>query len=168
MKRLFKSRLVAVITLVALLAVTTNCGFILYPERRGQKEGQIDLNNIDVVVLILDILWFIPGIIPGAVALAVDFLTGCIYLPEQNVKVKPKTSFLLRLQDPAPSQATLSVSLEDPSGAEAVATLFEKEVAQGERVGEVMLRLPAGISAGDYRLAVKVNGETQAAWNLSL
>jgi len=168
MKRLFKSRLVAVITLVALLAMTTNCGFILYPERRGQKEGQINLNDLDVVVLVLDILWFIPGIIPGAVALAVDFLTGCIYMPAQNVKVKSKTSFLLRLHQPAPAEATLSLTLEDPSGAEAIATLFEKEVAEGEKVGEVMLRLPDGIASGDYRLAVKVNGETQASWNLSL
>ncbi len=50
------------------------CATILHPERRGNNNG-----NIDVVPLIFDILWFIPGLVPGIVALAVDFSTGAIY-----------------------------------------------------------------------------------------
>lgn len=51
------------------------CAAILHPERQGNPPGPID-----VAPLILDILWFIPGIVPGIIALAVDFGTGAIYL----------------------------------------------------------------------------------------
>lgn len=55
-------------------AATSGCGFILYPGRRGRNGGQID-----VPVLIIDLLWLIPGLLPGAICLIVDFTTGCIY-----------------------------------------------------------------------------------------
>jgi hypothetical protein len=57
------------------LGALGGCATILYPERRGNRSGVIDVGP-----LILDILWFIPGIIPGIIALAVDFSTGAIYL----------------------------------------------------------------------------------------
>jgi hypothetical protein len=63
---------------VSLLTIATSgCATILYPERRGNRRGRIDVGP-----LILDILWFIPGIIPGVIALAVDFGTGAIYTSE--------------------------------------------------------------------------------------
>ncbi len=52
------------------------CGTLLYPERRGQKGGRID-----PAVAILDGIGLLFFIIPGAVAFAVDFATGAIYLP---------------------------------------------------------------------------------------
>lgn len=52
----------------------SGCGFILYPNRRGRSGGQVD-----IPVLIIDLLWLLPGLIPGAVCLIVDFTTGCIY-----------------------------------------------------------------------------------------
>jgi hypothetical protein len=63
--------------IAAATALTTlgSCATILYPERKGNAGGQIDVGP-----LILDCLWLIPGIIPGVIALAVDFVTGAIYL----------------------------------------------------------------------------------------
>jgi hypothetical protein len=52
------------------------CGTLIYPERRGQKTG-----NVDVGIALLDALWLIVFIVPGVVAFAVDFTTGAIYLP---------------------------------------------------------------------------------------
>lgn len=57
------------------LGASAGCAAILYPERQGNHSGPIDVGP-----LILDILWFIPGLVPGIVALAVDFGTGAIYL----------------------------------------------------------------------------------------
>jgi hypothetical protein len=65
-------RLIAAATALAMLG---SCATILYPERKGNTGGQIDVGP-----LILDCLWLIPGLIPGIVALAVDFVTGAIYL----------------------------------------------------------------------------------------
>lgn len=57
------------------LCLLSSCATILHPERRGNAGGRIDVGP-----LILDILWFIPGIVPGVIALAVDFSTGAIYV----------------------------------------------------------------------------------------
>ena len=84
---------VALAASLFVLSSSVSCGYILHPEQRGNKGGQLD-----VVSLVLDILWFIPGIIPGVVALAVDFSSGAIYKGggrADNVKVLPKGSRLV-------------------------------------------------------------------------
>lgn len=55
-------------------AGSTGCGYILHPERRGRTGG-----SIDGLVLVFDLLWLLPGLLPGVVALAVDFTSGGIY-----------------------------------------------------------------------------------------
>ena len=57
----------------------TGCGTILYPERRNQKTGRVDVG-----VALLDGFWLLVGIIPGVIAFAVDFSTGAIYIPEKS------------------------------------------------------------------------------------
>ena len=64
------------IMVALILFQATSCGFILYPERKGQTHGRIDPG-----VAILDAILLLPGIIPGVIAFAVDFVTGAIYLP---------------------------------------------------------------------------------------
>lgn len=74
-----KSRVIQVVALTAALAVVStsfsSCAYILHPERRGNKSGPTDTG-----CLVMDILWLIPGIIPGVIALAVDFSNGAIYM----------------------------------------------------------------------------------------
>ena len=53
-----------------------SCGTLLYPERRGQRSGQLD-----VAVVLLDAVGLLFFIIPGVVAFAVDVDTGAVYLP---------------------------------------------------------------------------------------
>ena len=63
--------------IVAILSLQlASCGTLLYPERRGHKVGSLDAG-----VVILDALGLLFGLIPGIIAFAVDFGTGCIYLP---------------------------------------------------------------------------------------
>lgn len=66
----------SILMVVFVLVQTGACGFILYPERKGRTSGRIDPG-----VAILDAILLIPGILPGVIAFAVDFVTGCIYLP---------------------------------------------------------------------------------------
>ena len=56
-----------------------SCGYILYPERKGQTGGKIDAG-----VAVLDGLGLLFFIIPGIIAYAVDFSSGCIYLPDST------------------------------------------------------------------------------------
>lgn len=57
------------------------CGTIMYPERRGQKEG-----HLDVVVVLLDGLGLFFFIIPGVVAYIIDFGDGTIYFPAGDTR----------------------------------------------------------------------------------
>ncbi|MBK6684585.1 MAG: hypothetical protein IPG45_08925 [Deltaproteobacteria bacterium] len=59
---------------IGLGLLSSSCGWILYPERKGRTDGVVDLR-----VLLIDLLWLLPGVVPGVVCLAVDFATGCIY-----------------------------------------------------------------------------------------
>ena len=52
------------------------CGTIMYPERKGQKGGRIDVG-----VAVLDGIGLLFFFIPGIIAYAVDFNNGTIYLP---------------------------------------------------------------------------------------
>jgi len=67
------TRAIALTTAITLAA--TSCGYILYPERRGQHGGTIDGGT-----LVMDLLWLIPGIVPGVVFLIVDFTSGSMYV----------------------------------------------------------------------------------------
>jgi hypothetical protein len=63
----------------AALAVTlagSGCAWTFHPERRGNVNG----GPIDTAPFVGDLLWLLPGIIPGVVFLIVDFSSGAIYL----------------------------------------------------------------------------------------
>ena len=73
-------RAIAVATLIAFAA--SGCAWTFHPERRGNNGGYIA-----TAPLIGDILWFIPGILPGVIFLIVDFTSGAIYVnhPREGV-----------------------------------------------------------------------------------
>ena len=67
---------VCLIVSVALIIQLAGCGTIIYPERRGQTHGRIDIG-----IAILDAVGLFFFIVPGLIAFGVDFTTGAIYLP---------------------------------------------------------------------------------------
>ncbi len=69
-------RKIAASTLIVALLPLTGCGYLIFSERVGQPDGEIDWG-----IFALDAVGLLFGIIPGVVAFAVDFSTGCIYLP---------------------------------------------------------------------------------------
>lgn len=77
MKR--KARRVKLLTaaiMVMFLLQTASCGTLIYPERRGQTGGRIDVG-----IAVLDGIGILLFVIPGLIAFTVDFITGAIYLP---------------------------------------------------------------------------------------
>ncbi len=61
---------------LGLILQTAACGTLLHPERKGQTGGKID-----PAIAILNGIGLLLYVIPGAVAFAVDFYNGTIYLP---------------------------------------------------------------------------------------
>lgn len=66
----------AIVVAIVFMLQVVGCGTIIYPERRGQTTGRIDVG-----IAVLDGLGLLLFIIPGVIAFAVDFSTGTIYLP---------------------------------------------------------------------------------------
>ena len=64
-------------TVLGVLLSSFGCGTLLHPERWGQSRGQID-----PAIAILDGVGLLFFFVPGAIAFAVDFATGAIYLPD--------------------------------------------------------------------------------------
>lgn len=60
----------------ALITQLAACGTLFYPERRGQIDGKLD-----PMVFALDAVGLLLYIVPGLIALGIDFATGAIYLP---------------------------------------------------------------------------------------
>jgi len=88
---------VPMIMLAAVFAFhAVGCGTILYPERRNQTAGRIDVG-----VALLDGFWLLIGIIPGVIALAVDFSTGAIYLPSDEEAGGSSSGYRVVRYDPA-------------------------------------------------------------------
>ena len=93
-----------VLVCAVLVFQLVGCGTILYPERRGQKAG-----HIDVGVALLDGIGLFFFLIPGIIAYAVDFSNGTIYLPGtsmsslelnniKQVKFDPKHSSIVDIE----------------------------------------------------------------------
>jgi hypothetical protein len=118
----------------------TGCATILHPERKGNRSGRIDVG-----ALILDILWFIPGIVPGVIAIAVDFSTGAIYVSR---------SARDGLEDDA--------SIGRACSAEEPAVPIEVELCLVSARGRVLARSSATWTGGDAPLRVRGEARERA------
>ena len=74
-----KVKLISTVVALSLFLHLASCGFILYPERRGQTHGRID-----PAIAVLDGVGLLLFLIPGIVAFAIDFGAGTIYLPSSK------------------------------------------------------------------------------------
>lgn len=127
MSALFR-RVFSLILIVALLPVA-GCGYLIFNERVGQPDGKVDWG-----IFALDAVGLLFGIIPGVIAFAVDFSTGCIYLP----------SSASYGQLPA-GDSVLSARLEQPAGWELVATVppFASEAEVNAALQRALAERPA-------------------------
>ena len=101
-------------TIITMLVVQlSGCGTLLYPERRGQKAG-----HLDVGVVILDTIGLLFFIIPGVIAFCVDFSNGTIYLPAtskvqlKQIKFDPKRTTLVQIEKIIKDETGQSVKLD--------------------------------------------------------
>src|SRR5260370_41787144 len=86
---------------VFLALQTASCGTLLYPERRGQPAGRLDIG-----VVALDGVGLLVFLVPGVIAFVVDFATGAIYLPPGYATMVPSTGTELRQVRVDPAELT--------------------------------------------------------------
>ncbi|MBP9855211.1 MAG: hypothetical protein KBD53_10145 [Candidatus Omnitrophica bacterium] len=101
------------IALIGLVAIQlAACGTILYPERRNQTAGRIDVG-----VALMDGFWLLVGIIPGIIAFAVDFSTGAIYIPKGIASDSNESKYRIVRFDPKnTSQSELEALISQETG----------------------------------------------------
>ncbi len=149
--------------LVAVLLSQVACGTLLYPERRNQRStGQVDYG-----VVIMDAAWMLLFVIPGVIALAVDFSTGAIYLPRGKKQLSSAAAERREAWLPVAAGSTFEVRA--PAGAvDGVAWEFALHRAEEDAAvvswawnqgSDLTLAIPAGLDAGSYALSVRRNGE---------
>jgi hypothetical protein len=92
------------LALLTLAAGPLGCGYLLHPERRGAQSGRID-----GATMVMDLLWLLAGIIPGVVALIVDFSSGAIYVRGGSaLRLEPGGRLAVRLpRSPNPARLEL-------------------------------------------------------------
>ncbi|MCL4558250.1 MAG: hypothetical protein M1491_06430 [Deltaproteobacteria bacterium] len=174
MEKFRRSRFLIAAVLALMVFMSVNCGYILYPWRRGNPPGDIDGGT-----LVMDILWFIPGIVPGAIALAIDFSTGSIYLGRgrkerrgririrhttiriDSLSVHPgdRLGLCLNLAAPPAINSDVMVTLAPGANGGDTAVIFDTRYAKAdEPKNMVVLTVPADLRPGEYRMSVAVNG----------
>jgi hypothetical protein len=131
-----------------LVIQTAGCGTLMYPERRGQNQGQIDPG-----VAVLDALGLLFFIVPGVVAFAVDFTTGAIYLPRGQ---KPKTLSIEKVSmiqlDPAELQEEAILKIvEKNTGCGQIRSLQGAKIMALNGAGEIAQKFEEAARTG-YRL----------------
>lgn len=137
-----------VVALVFLVAITSACGYILYPERHGQTQGRVD-----PAVVALDAASLLFGIVPGIIAFAVDLSTGAIYLPPGEANVIEKHGDRLSSSFGVPTQLTDLSQAERKTIADNLAALTGGPIDQhavryyevtGQQPQQLYLRRMAG------------------------
>ncbi|MCA9070086.1 MAG: hypothetical protein KDA84_14235, partial [Planctomycetaceae bacterium] len=111
-------RLVVSLVIVAIGVYSLGCGAILHPSRIGQERH----GSIDPAICILDGLGLLLFFVPGAIAFAVDFGTGAIYLPPEgygqleNESLDPSQCEVIRVPPEELSREKLETVLSERTG----------------------------------------------------
>ena len=161
MKRLRNSALVALVTL-GVMVWTLGCGTLFYPHRMRSKSS----GRVDVKVVVLDCLWLLIGVIPGAVALGVDFINETIYFSEDELEAEEGDEVSVNIHGPAPASCEVTLRLVDTGGQNLTVPVRAQAVAGKEIASPLSLEMPAEIETGDARLVLAVDRRDQVVWHV--
>ena len=114
----------------------------------------------------MDCLWLVAGIIPGVVALAVDFTTGAAYFSEGEVKLSAGNEVSVNIYGKAPADAEVALRLVNADGRDLTRPDRANVVAGEELEDSLSLSVPDGIDASGVRLVLAVDGREQVWWTV--
>ena len=135
-----------------LIAQLAGCGTLMYPERRGQKDGRLDIG-----VVALDTIGLVFFLIPGIIAFAVDFREGTIYLPPGARSSLDLKDIKVAKFDPKHSTAaTIEEIIRKETGHRVKLNQDDMEVSRLESLEDVRKRF-AEISPREKNIRVVLN-----------
>ena len=154
---------VMIIAVTAVFALSTvGCGTILYPERKHATPS----DKIHGKTLVLDCLWLFAGVIPGVVALGVDFYNDTIYLSEGELRAEKGDIVSIDIHGPAPADSEVTLRVVDATGCNLTCSgkLRARDVKNGDT--PLTVEMPSEIYFGGTKLILAVDGRDQVVWNV--
>ena len=127
--------------IVLLVFQLAGCGTIFYPERRGQRAG-----NLDVGIVILDGIGLLFAIVPGVIAFAVDFSNGCIYLPDRRHDDRSAQLKQIKFDPKHTSLAQIERIIKDQTGQTVYLTQDNIQVSRLSSKKDMMARFAQALS----------------------
>jgi hypothetical protein len=124
-----------VLLCAVLIVQFVGCGTILYPERKGQRAGRIDVG-----VALLDGLGLLLFLIPGVIAFAVDFNNGTIYLPGTSSSLDLKNIKQVKFDPKHSSIAGIERTIQKETGYEVKLYQDNMQIAKLESVDDMLVR----------------------------
>jgi len=125
-----------VLVCAVLIVQLAGCGTILYPERRGQAAGRMDVG-----IVVLDGLGLLLFIIPGVIAYAVDFSNGTIYIPNSSRgSLNPKDIKQVKFDHRHATQATIEKIIKKETGCAVKLDQDDMHVSKLESIDDMMTR----------------------------
>jgi len=118
-------KLIAVPLTTVLAFQLSACGTILFPERKGQNEGPLDVS-----VVVLDAIGLLFYLIPGVIAFAVDFNNGTIYLPGGSASINTGEINIVKIEGGVTDEKVEQIIMEQ---AGTIISLGENEVLVSEK-----------------------------------
>jgi hypothetical protein len=144
-------RTVAVGTMLTVGTSSFGCGYILHPERRGIQAG-----TIDTPTMVMDLLWLLAGIVPGVVALIVDFSSGAIYASGRRAELHLSPDGHLALRAPRASRPG-RVEFRLVTATHEVVARRTALVGPGQSRGETIDLVPAPGARGPLTLEIETD-----------
>lgn len=151
-------RALGAMAVAALLAALPSCGYVLYPERRNAQPSQ----DMDTGVVVMDVLWLIPGLIPGVVALAVDFSSETAYYPANEASVAPGERVIVRAHGEVPTGSWITLRAVNGRGENLAPPAEAVLLDDGRMDGALALQVPEVREDEDARLELTVDGVVAA------
>ena len=147
--------------LVAFCLLNSSCAWILYPERRGRVSGKY----LDTVPLVVDILWFLPGIIPGVICLVVDFTSGAIYTNGRSSSVPAGGELAISPQEVSEPTAA-GIVLRDEEG-RTLETAHVTWLPEGEN-SPLSVTVPEALVDRSVQLEVHIQGQKPQSYGFTV
>jgi hypothetical protein len=152
------------LVLAGFLGVTQmSCGILMHPERSGHHGGRLA-----VVSVLLDCCWLLVGLVPGVVALGIDFASGGAWHVKgehghgHDHSSAPAGHVAVRVGGNAPQACELSLRIVDAGGVDLVAPARAR-VEKGARIDPLELALPK-TAAPDSQIVLAIDGREQGRW----
>lgn len=125
---MFKKSMLVALAGVLMLQLTA-CGTLFHAERKGQQAS----TQVDPTVLVLDCCGLLFGIIPGVVAIVIDYSNKTIYYTKAEVKAMNSASI-----DSIDRSRMVAVKMDEMSN-EAIEQALSRQLGQQVKLADLQV-----------------------------